>query len=56
MCRRDETAHQNTVFLFGGLNQFYKKERADDLCGISQIHRLCVFASGSLITVIVICR
>lgn len=50
---RDRTAHQSTVFF---IRWAYPniKERAD-ACDYSQVHRLCVFASGSVITVTLNC-
>ena len=47
---RDRTAHQSTVFFIRWACPSIR-ERADD-CDYSQVHRLCVCASGSLMTVI----
>lgn len=42
---------QNTVFFIWWAYADISEKRADD-CDYSQVHRLCVFASGSLMTVI----
>ena len=54
---RDRAAHQSTVFLFGGLccQIYIDNKRADELWGISQVHRLCVLASGTSAFVIFSC-
>ncbi len=44
---------ETPFFLFGGLIQILR-QRADD-CDCSQVHRLCIFVSGSLIMVIIPC-
>ena len=54
MFGRDRAAHQSTVFFIRWACPSIR-ERADD-CDYSQVHRLCVCASGSLIIDTLSCR
>ena len=45
---RDKSAHQSTVFfIWWAVRPIHYKQRADESWGLSQIHRLCNYASGS---------